>query len=177
MSLSGAYLIEPNILSDKRGFFTEVYNKNVFDSIGIKDIFVQDSYSRSKKDVIRGLHYQTEPHNTAKLLRCTRGEIYDVIVDLRISSPSFGKWESVVLCDKNMNIIYIPKGFAHGFCVLSEEADVHYKVTDYYYSDLSKGIRWKDPELNIRWPIDNPIILSDNDANWPFLKDNEYKFD
>ncbi len=177
MTLNGAYLIEPRILKDERGFFTEIYNKDIFRTNGVDDIFVQDNFSHSKNGVIRGLHYQIEPHNTAKLLRCVRGEIYDVIVDLRKSSPTFGKWEAVVLSDKNMNMIYVPKGFAHGFCVLSEEADVHYKVTDYYYPDLSKGLRWNDPDLKIKWPILDPIILSVNDSKWPFLKDCGYQFD
>ena len=177
MELSGAYLIEPHIFKDERGFFSEMYNEKAFKHNGINDVFVQDNFSHSKKGVVRGLHFQTDPRNTAKLLRCVRGEIYDVIVDLRKSSPTFGKWEAVVLSDKNMNMIYVPKGFAHGFCVLSEEADVHYKVTDYYYPDLSKGLRWNDPDLKIKWPILDPIILSVNDSKWPFLKDCGYQFD
>lgn len=176
IELSGAYLIEPHIFKDERGFFAEMYNESVFKHNGIEDVFVQDNFSYSKKGVIRGLHFQTEPHNTAKLLRCVRGEICDVIVDLRKSSPTFGKWKAFILSDKNMNIVYVPKGFAHGFCVTSEEADVHYKVTDYYYSDLSKGLRWDDPDLNIKWPINNPVILSDNDSNWPSFKESKYQF-
>ena len=158
--------IEPVIFEDHRGFFAEMYKRSKFEASGLGDVFVQDNYSHSIHGVLRGLHYQRKPKPQAKLVTVLRGEIFDVAVDLRRGSPSYGQWVGIVLSASNHRMLYIPEGFAHGFCVLSDEADVTYKATAEYIPDLEGGIIWNDPELDIRWPIGDPAI-SAKDARWP----------
>lgn len=164
--LDGCLIIEPKVFGDDRGFFLETYHINRYKSIlGESIAFVQDNYSRSAKNVLRGLHFQINKPQ-GKLVRVVRGEVFDVVVDIRKNSPTFGQWVSVVLSEDNMRQLWIPPGFAHGFCVLSELADFEYKCTD-YYNPLDEGtILWSDPDLDIHWPIENPI-LSDKDTNAP----------
>lgn len=165
-SLSGLLIIEPNVFHDSRGHFYEVFQSKRYESYGIPPL-VQDNTSRSKRDVLRGLHYQL-PQSQGKLVWVTRGSVWDVVVDIRVKSPTFGKWFGITLSDENHLQFYIPPGFAHGFCVLSEEADFHYKCTDYYAPGKEHGIAWNDTQLNILWPIKNPI-LSPKDEVYPSL--------
>jgi dTDP-4-dehydrorhamnose 3,5-epimerase len=151
-------LIEAKSFLDSRGFFMESYQKSVFDKNGITTNFVQDNFSHSIKGVLRGLHYQKNPKAQAKLVSALRGEIFDIAVDIRKNSPTYGKWVGEILSDQNHNLLYIPEGFAHGFCVLSNEADVLYKVNNEYSPEHEKGIIWNDPEINISWPINEPIL-------------------
>lgn len=155
-SLSGLLIIQPKILTDERGAFYESFQQNRYQSIGIPS-FVQDNFSHSKKNVIRGLHFQY-PHPQGKLVYVTRGHVFDVVVDIRKSSKTFGQWSGIHLDDKKHTQLYIPPGFAHGFCVLSDEADFHYKCTDFYYPGSEHGILWNDETLNISWPIENPVL-------------------
>ncbi len=159
--IDGLALITPDVFGDNRGFFMESYNIDKFKAIGITDVFVQDNHSRSVKNTLRGLHFQTEP-GQAKLLRCVRGVIWDVAVDIRPNSPTFGQWYGVELSEDNKKIFYIPIGFAHGFCVLSEEADVLYKVSSVYNGKTEDGIAWDDPDFAVKWPVNTPV-LSDRD--------------
>jgi len=168
-------LIEPTAFGDQRGFFMETYNRREFEKLGLKDDFVQDNHSRSVKGVIRGLHYQLRERAQAKLVRVIRGEIFDVAVDLREGSPYFGKWVGVRLSAENRLMLYIPEGFAHGFAVLSEEAEVLYKTSDFYSPQHERGIIWNDPEIGISWPVQNPI-LSEKDRHWPPLREAERNF-
>lgn len=161
---------------DGRGFFEETYRQSTFNENGITCNFAQDNHSRSKRRVLRGLHYQKYPAAQAKLVSVTRGEIFDVAVDLRKGSPSCGRWVATVLSDRNHRLLFVPEGFAHGFLVLSEEADVIYKVTAEYSPEHERGIRWNDPDLAIDWPIKNPI-LSPRDAALPLLKDADNNFE
>ncbi len=169
--LKDAYLIEPVVYRDKRGFFMEPYNRRVFEANGIDIDFVQDNHSLSvERGVLRGLHFQRAPHAQTKLIRAVCGAIYDAIVDLRPDSPTYRQWYGVELNDQNMRMLLVPKGFAHGFCTLSENCHIQYKVDDFYAPDADGGIRWNDPELKIEWPVENPI-LSDKDAALPFLSE------
>ncbi len=163
-------LIKPHVFGDARGFFMETYKKEDFENIGISEEFIQDNHSRSKYGVIRGLHFQKEPYAQAKIVRCVKGIIYDVAVDLRKSSPTFGKYVGVILSEFNNYELYIPRGFAHGFAVLSEFADVVYKVDNVYAPTYEGGLIYNDPDVNINWPIDNPN-LSNKDKKWPTLKE------
>jgi dTDP-4-dehydrorhamnose 3,5-epimerase len=165
--LSGPVLIEGVLHGDSRGFFTETYRRDAFTELGVHDEFVQDNHSRSTRGVLRGLHYQV---GQAKLVRCPRGSILDVWVDLRRGSPTFGEWESAELSDENARQIYIPNGFAHGFCVTSEIADAAYKVSTYYDPSAEAGIAYDDPEIGIRWP-DIELRVSERDAAAPRLAD------
>ena len=166
--LEGCVIIEPKVFGDERGFFLEVFQVERYaDLAGISLPFVQDNQSRSSKDVLRGLHFQkTKPQG--KLVRVVKGEVYDVAVDIRQGSPTFGEWEAVILSDKNKLQFWVPPGFAHGFVVLSDIADFEYKCTDYYDPSDEGNILWNDPDLNIRWPVDVPI-LSEKDADAPKL--------
>jgi len=169
-SLPGVLLITPKAFGDDRGFFYESFHETRYQEIGLKKPFVQDNVSRSVKNVVRGLHYQVE-HPQAKLVSVIRGEVFDVAVDIRKDSPTYGKWIGEILNDTNHHQLYIPEGFAHGFCVLSDTADFIYKCTDYYYPQGDRGIRFDDPTLNIAWPIDiKKAILSPKDLAHPFLK-------
>ena len=168
-SLPGVLILEPIVFGDKRGFFMEIYNRKAHAEAGIQLSFVQDNLSHSAKGTLRGLHYQLR-HVQAKLIQVVRGEIFDVAVDIRRGSPNFGKWAGVQLSEKNRRQVFIPQGFAHGFCVISEMADVVYKCTDLYAPNDEGGILWSDPGLAIDWPIVEPL-LSDKDRQLPCLVD------
>lgn len=162
-TISDVYILEPLVFADKRGFFFESYNKREFvEQTGLDVDFVQDNHSRSVKNVLRGLHYQIE-NVQAKLIRVVQGEIYDVAVDLRQSSPTFGQWIGCRLSAKNKRQFWIPGGFGHGFLVLSDAAEVLYKTTDYYAPEHERCIRWDDPELAIEWPLNGQPIVSEKD--------------
>jgi len=166
--ISGLFVIEPKVFTDPRGFFLESYNQKTFADNGINIAFVQDNHSRSSKDVLRGLHFQKPPFAQDKLIRVTSGEVFDVAVDIRPGSKTYGQYESVILSAENHKMFLIPAGFAHGFCVLSDTADFLYKCSNYYSKESEGGIIYNDPDLNIPWPIQNPI-LSDKDQLWPLL--------
>jgi len=170
LEIPDVILIKPRVFSDERGFFMETYKKLDFEKAGITGEFVQDNHSRSRYGVLRGLHFQREPYAQAKIVRVVRGVIYDVAVDLRKNSPTFGKWVGVILSEHNKWQLYVPRGFAHGFVVLSEVADVVYKVDNIYAPDNEGGIIWNDPELSIDWPVDEPIV-SEKDGRWPTLRE------
>jgi dTDP-4-dehydrorhamnose 3,5-epimerase len=154
-------------MEDARGSFLESYHQAKFADLGIRDVFVQDNHSCSRKNVLRGLHYQLL-HPQAKLCRVVEGEALDVVVDIRRGSPHFGKWISVVLSAKSRNLIYVPPGFAHGFLALTDSVQFLYKCSDFYVPADERGLFWKDPELRIHWGITDPL-LSDKDSNWPML--------
>lgn len=171
-SLPEVLLIETPKISDERGYFMENYKQSQFIASGIKAGFVQDNFSFSQKGVLRGLHYQLPPHAQGKLVRAITGRIWDVAVDIRKSSPTFGKWLGVELSEDNGLALYIPPGFAHGFVVLSESAGVLYKTTAEYHPPSERGIVWNDPKLNIVWPVQTPV-LSDKDKKYPVLEKAE----
>ncbi|MBY7189962.1 dTDP-4-dehydrorhamnose 3,5-epimerase [Escherichia ruysiae] len=161
-------IFEPKVFGDERGFFFESFNQKVFEeAVGRKVEFVQDNHSKSSKGVLRGLHYQLEPYAQGKLVRCVVGEVFDVAVDIRKSSPTFGKWVGVNLSAENKRQLWIPEGFAHGFLVLSETAEFVYKTTNYYHPESDRGIIWDDPELQINWPVDGELNLSTKDMKQP----------
>ena len=170
LEIPDVILIEPKVFEDERGFFMEVYKKEDFEKAGIKGEFVQDNHSKSKYGVLRGLHFQKEPYAQAKIVRCIGGEIYDVAVDLRKNSPTFGKYVGVNLSEENKYQLYIPRGFAHGFLVLSDDAEVIYKVDNVYAPSYEGGLIWNDSNVNVKWPNNNPI-LSEKDQKWPTLKE------
>ena len=156
--LPGCFIIEPKVFGDDRGFFLETFHVSRYKQmLGISSPFVQDNYSRSSKHVLRGLHFQ-KTKQQGKLVRVVRGEVYDVAVDIRRESSTFGQWESIILSEKNKKQLWIPPGFAHGFLVLSESADFEYKCTDYYDPSDEGSILWNDSDLNIPWPVDKPLI-------------------
>jgi len=167
LSPAGVLLIEPRVFTDARGFFLETHHHLKYSEAGLNRRFVQDNHSRSRQFVLRGLHYQLR-NPQGKMVYAVRGEIFDVAVDIRQGSPSFGKWVGAHLSDTNHRQMYIPEGFAHGFAVLSESADVMYKCTDVYAPGDEYGIYWADPEIGIKWPIDRPI-LSEKDQALPAL--------
>jgi dTDP-4-dehydrorhamnose 3,5-epimerase len=162
-------VLEPRVFADSRGHFLEIYRAQQYQEHGIPDRFVQDNLSFSTRGVLRGLHYQLG-RPQGKLVYVVQGEVFDVSVDIRNGSPTFGRYEGVVLSSDSYRQVYIPEGFAHGFCVLSEAATVLYKCTDYYDPREERGIRWDDPSLNIAWPVQIPV-LSEKDCTYPFLKD------
>jgi dTDP-4-dehydrorhamnose 3,5-epimerase len=166
--LDGPVLIEPVVHGDARGFFCESYRRNVFAELGIRDEFVQDNHSRSGRGVLRGMHFQP---GQSKLVRCARGAILDVAVDIRPDSSSFGRWEGVELDDETHRQLYVPDGFAHGFCVLSEVADVVYKVSSYYDPAAEAGFRFDDPGVGIEWPGHIELQTSARDREAPLLKE------
>lgn len=174
-NIEGVYIIEPQVFGDGRGYFVETYNKNDFTEIGLDIDFVQDNQSKSSKGVLRGLHYQIN-HSQTKLVRVLSGEVYDVAVDLRKGSKTYGKYIGVVLSGENHKQLLIPKGFAHGFLVLSDEAIFAYKVDDFYYPNDEGGIIWNDPDIDIKWPQSKDIVLSEKDKLNPRLKDIESPF-
>jgi dTDP-4-dehydrorhamnose 3,5-epimerase len=165
--LDGVVLLEPEVYGDDRGFLLESFNRAQWSELGIDVEFVQDNHSRSGANILRGLHFQTTP-GQAKLVRCGRGRIWDVAVDLRRGSPTYGQWEGHELDDVDHHQLLVPVGFAHGFCVLSEVADVLYKVSSYYDPETESGIAWDDPDVAIDWPISEPQ-LSERDRNAPRL--------
>lgn len=170
--LDGPILIRPVAHVDERGFFQETYRHNTFDELGIRDEFVQDNHSRSGRAVVRGMHFQIG-NGVAKLVRCAQGAILDVVVDIRRGSPTFGEWEAFELTDENFHQIYCPVGFAHGFCVLSEQADVMYKQSAYYDDQLERGISYDDPDVAIAWPAGIDLKPSARDAEAPLLREIE----
>jgi dTDP-4-dehydrorhamnose 3,5-epimerase len=163
-AIPGVLIIQPRAFADPRGFFMETYRQNVLAEAGIRDNFVQDNHSRSSRGVLRGLHYQLR-HPQAKLCRVAQGEVLDIAVDIRLGSPTFGKWVSVVLSGENQQQLYIPKGFAHGFVVRSETADFLYKCSDYFDGADDRGVLWNDPAIGIDWQSADPI-LSDKDKRY-----------
>jgi dTDP-4-dehydrorhamnose 3,5-epimerase len=167
--IDGVGFIQPKLLGDERGFFVETYRRNEFAELGIDEEMVQDNHSRSKHGIVRGMHFQIGA-GAAKLIRCGRGQIVDVVVDLRRGSPTFGEWEAFELSDENGRQLFVPVGFAHGFCVVSDIADVTYKVSNYYDSASERGIAFDDPDLGVTWPVDEPLV-SERDRGNPRLKD------
>ena len=173
-SIDGVYVIEPKVFGDERGYFMETYSKKDFEDLGLNYNFVQDNQSKSKKGVLRGLHFQKE-NTQAKLVRVIKGEVFDVAVDLRPNSKTFGKWEGIILSEEDKKMFMIPKGFAHGFLVLSNEAEFTYKCDDIYNPSAEGGLAWNDKDVNITWPLEtinqNELVLSEKDKNWPTLKE------
>jgi dTDP-4-dehydrorhamnose 3,5-epimerase len=167
--IDGLVLLQPQVISDDRGFFFETYRRNELAALGIDVEFVQDNHSRSVQGTIRALHFQLEP-GQAKLIRCARGSVYDVAVDLRRGSPTYGRHEAFELSDENARQIFIPVGFAHGFCVTSPEADVTYKVSSYYAGATERGIAWDDPDIGVHWPVAEPLV-SERDRGNPRLQE------
>lgn len=177
LKLEGAYLIDPVVHGDNRGYFMESYNDKLFKQNGLNYNFIQDNQSLSAETgVLRGLHYQLNPKAQTKLVRVLSGAIYDVIVDIRKNSQTFGQWVGVILSEHNKRQLLVPKGFAHGFCTLVPNTQVLYKVDEYYSPENDRGILWNDPALAIDWPTLNPI-LSDKDQRHPLLKDAEINFE
>ncbi len=164
-------LIKPKVFGDNRGFFMECYKESEFFDNGIQVKFSQDNHSKSAAKVLRGLHYQAKPYAQAKLVRCTKGRIYDVAVDIRLNSPTFGKYVKLELSEDNKDMLYIPEGFAHGFVVLSDVAELQYKVSGEYNPSYDRGIIWNDKDINIDWEIDFEPILSEKDKKQPNLAD------
>ena len=165
LGIPDVILITPRVFTDERGFFIETYQKDDFAKAGITGEFVQQNHSKSVKGVLRGLHYQKEPYAQAKLVRCIKGEIFDVAVDIRKNSSTFSKYVSAVLSEENKNMLYIPRGFAHGFEVLSDEAEIIYSIDNIYAKESESGIIWNDSSIKINWPIKSPI-LSEKDKKW-----------
>lgn len=175
LGIPGLVLVKPQVLGDHRGFFMELYKHSDFAGAGIPERLVQDNFSKSAKGVLRGLHYQKAPRAQGKLVGCVRGAIFDVAVDIRKGSPHFGKWIGVELTEDNRHLLYVPPGFAHGFQVLSETAEVLYKCTEEYSPEDERGIIWNDPGINIAWPIREPV-LSGKDRLFPALAQAEIHF-
>lgn len=174
LAIPDVLLFEPKVFGDARGFFLESYNRRAFDeAAGGAVEFVQDNHSRSARGVLRGLHYQLPPKAQGKLVRVVRGAVFDVAVDIRRSSPTFGRWVGAELTEDNYRQLWVPPGFAHGFVVLSEIADFQYKVTEYWSPEHERGMLWSDPTLGIAWPLDTAPILSAKDAAAPRLSDAE----
>jgi dTDP-4-dehydrorhamnose 3,5-epimerase len=167
--------VEAKRFGDERGFFKEVYKASDFAASGIAPTFIQDNLSHSTRGVLRGLHYQKHPHAQGKLVMALTGRIFDVAVDIRHGSPSFGRWVGEVLSAENGYMLYVPPGFAHGFCVLSEVADVLYKVTSEYVPECDRGILWNDPAIGVEWPVAEPL-LSPKDAQLPSLEQADNNF-
>lgn len=164
-------IIEPKVFGDERGFFFESFNQQIFEAaIGRAVTFVQDNHSKSARGVLRGLHYQKSPHAQGKLVRCVQGEVFDVAVDIRQSSPSFGQWVGVILSAENKRQLWIPEGFAHGFVTLSDTAEFVYKTTDYYAPQADACIIWNDPTLAIDWPLTDPALSAKDQVGTAFLQ-------
>ena len=174
--IEGLYVIEPTVFKDERGYFVETYNQNVKKKAGLDMVFVQDNQSMSIRGVLRGLHFQKQ-FPQGKLVRVVRGKVFDVAVDLRSDSKTYGKWFGVELSAENMKQFYIPEGFAHGFLVLSDEAEFCYKCTDFYHPGDEGGLAWNDPEIGVEWPLEEGVdlIISEKDQKWKGLKDT-FKF-
>lgn len=168
--LDGVWILEPRVFHDSRGWLLESWSRRAFTAAGIDVDFVQDNHSRSGRGVLRGLHFQAPPHAQAKLVRCTVGRVWDVVVDLRAGSPTYGRWDAFELDADAHRMVFVPAGFAHGFCVLGEAAEVQYKCSDFYAPQSSRGVRWDDPALGIPWPIREPV-LSEQDRQLPTLAD------
>lgn len=169
LSISGAFVIAPDPHFDERGFFMRTYDSELFEKHGLNRKWVQENHSRSeKKGIIRGLHFQMEPFAETKLIRCIKGAIYDVAVDIRAKSPTFGKWVGIELSEENMKMFYIPRGFAHGFCTLSEISEVVYKVDNFYSPGNERGLMWNDTDFDINWPVSNPVLSDKDRKNMTF---------
>ena len=168
-NIKDVMLVKPKVFGDKRGFFMETYKKSDFYSNGIDVEFIQDNYSKSTKGVLRGLHYQVNPHGQAKLVRCSKGKIYDVAVDIRPESKTFGQYVKIELSEENKYMLYIPVGFAHGFVALTDEVEILYKVSSEYSPQADRGIIWNDNDINIDWGIDFEPLLSEKDKIQPKL--------
>lgn len=175
LTIPDVILITPKKFGDNRGFFMETYHYEQFAANGIDVQFVQDNHSRSAQGVLRGLHYQLNPMAQGKLLRVVNGEVFDVAVDIRLNSPTYGQWVGEVLSAENGRMLYVPPGFAHSFCVLSQSADLLYKVSELYSPEYERGIAWDDPAIQIEWPVQNPI-LSARDTDSPTLAEAENNF-
>jgi dTDP-4-dehydrorhamnose 3,5-epimerase len=175
LQIPDVILIEARAFGDDRGFFIETYKQSEFAANGIADQFVQDNYSFSLQGVLRGLHYQRNPQAQSKLVRVVQGKVFDVAVDIRAGSPTYGEWVAETLSAENGHMLYVPPGFAHGFCVLSPEAGLAYKVTAEYAPALERGIRWNDPQIGIQWPVREPV-LSERDAALPLLTEADHDF-
>lgn len=175
--IEGMFLVEPAVFEDNRGYFMETYNENDFKDAGYDLTFVQDNQSKSSKGVLRGLHLQVN-YPQGKLVRVIKGEVFDVGVDLRKDSDTYGEWFGAILSDENKKQLFIPEGFAHGFLVLSDEAEFVYKCTEFYHGDDEGGIKWDDSDIGINWPLDDidEIILSDKDKEWKTLKESNYSY-
>ena len=173
-SIKDVYIIEPTVFGDNRGYFMETYSDEEFAEIGLNYKFVQDNQSKSTKGVLRGLHFQKE-NTQAKLVRCIKGEVFDVAVDLRPGSETYGKWEGVILSEENKKMFMIPRGFAHGFLVLSDEAEFAYKCDDIYNPNAEGGLAWNDKDVSIDWPLGDmkigDLLTSEKDAKWPSLEE------
>ncbi len=173
-SIEGVYIVEPTVFGDDRGYFMETYSKEEFHKIGLDYDFIQDNQSKSKKGVLRGLHFQKE-NTQAKLVRVIKGEVFDVAVDLRPGSKTYGKWEGVILTEENKKMFMVPRGFAHGFLVLSDEAEFVYKCDDIYNHAAEGGLAWNDVDVAINWPMGDlkveDLITSEKDSKWPSLKE------
>lgn len=173
--IEGVYIIGPKVFGDQRGYFMETYNEKEFKEHGLNYMFVQDNQSKSKKGVLRGLHFQKK-FPQAKLVRAVSGEVFDVAVDLRKNSPTYGKWVGVVLSSENKRMFMVPRGFAHGFVVLSETAEFAYKCDEFYHPEDEGGLMWNDEEIGIEWPIDIEPILSEKDKKYLSLKESKIEF-
>ncbi len=171
LSIPDVILVIPKVFDDERGFFLESYKKSEFHKNGITIEFNQDNHSKSTKNVLRGLHYQSAPKAQAKLVRCIAGEIFDVAVDIRKNSPTYGKWVGEKLSAENKHMLFIPEGFAHGFRVLSDKAELIYKASNEYSKEHDRGILWNDPDINVNWGSDFEPVLSDKDKHQPRLKE------
>jgi dTDP-4-dehydrorhamnose 3,5-epimerase len=166
--LKGAFIVEPERIEDTRGFFARAWCKNEFDTHGLNSRFVQCNISFNKnRGILRGMHYQATPHEEIKLVRCTKGAIYDAIVDLRQGSPTYLKWIGVELTEQNHKMLYVPEGFAHGYQTLSDNTEVFYQVSQFYSPESERGVRWDDPAFGIKWPEIDNLVISEKDKNWP----------
>lgn len=175
-TLPGVYIIEPDVFYDYRGYFTQSYAINTYEAIGINNTFVQDNHAKTlKKGTIRAIHFQNDPHAQAKLVRCTKGRILDVAVDLRKDSPTYLKWEIVELSEDNFKQIYIPRGFGHGYLTLEDNCEVQYKCDDIYDKPTERVLRWDDPTVGIDWGIADPIV-SEKDMEAPYLAECDINF-
>ena len=177
-TIKGLFIIEPAVFGDSRGYFMETYNYDEFKESGLDMVFVQDNQSKSKKGVLRGLHYQN-PNPQGKLVRVISGEVFDVAVDLRKDSATYGKWQGILLSAENKKQFYVPEGFAHGFVVLSEEAEFVYKCTNLYHPEFEGSIAWNDPDIGIEWPLDEieEVLLSEKDKKAKMLGESEIVFE
>ena len=173
-SIEGPCILAPDVFGDSRGYFKETFRASLLESLGISS-FVQDNESRSAKGVLRGLHYQLMPHSQAKLVRCLRGAIYDVVVDIRQGSPTFGQWAGYELSEENHKMFFVPEGFAHGFVALRDDTVVQYKQSAYYAPEFERAISWDDPAISIVWPVSDPLI-SEKDKLAPTLREAENNF-
>ncbi|ADK83320.1 dTDP-4-dehydrorhamnose 3,5-epimerase [Sediminispirochaeta smaragdinae] len=174
LAIEGLVVVKPHAFVDERGFFMETYKASAFQTAGIHEIFVQDNHSRSRKNVIRGLHLQKNPYSQGKLVRCVAGVVWDVAVDLRVGSPTYKQWYGLELSAENRLMFFLPPGFAHGFAVLSDTAESVYKVTAEYAPESDGGIRWNDPDIGIKWPIsEDEVLISEKDRGLPWLSDLE----